>query len=580
MLKLHHHGFALPSTAGLRATLPWIMLFVSLACTLVAWHLLRTGAPTVGKPAYTLAGGIVISALMFLVGWFSASTRRRAEELAREMAQAQHRSEAQLHGVIDTARDAIISIDESHRIVLFNPAAERIFGWPREQMMGVPLHRLIPERFRERHEAHVSHFGTTGETARAMGSDLPLYGLRANGEEFPIDASISRLTDGSHFRYTVILRDITRRKQAEDALKLSLRFSEEVMQSVNEGIIVYDRDLRVVSWNRFMEELTGLAKTSAVGKQLYELFPALRALDVEDYFRRALGGQVVVSDHPLPRLRGTTEYLTSAQAGSSEDPRLAWTLSYFAPHLDHLGNIVGVIVTVVDVTEITRNRMQLNRTNEHLRQLSAHLETVRESERTRIAREIHDDLAGTLSGIKMDISAARNLAAQDPEALAKRLDASLALIDGAVQATRRIINDLRPSILDTLGVWAAIEWQAHETAKRAGMACEVEVSADAECTNLSSANATALFRIVQESLNNVWRHSGASRVAVRASRDNGMIRVQISDDGKGFDEAGIQQSGHWGIMGMYERVRSHGGELHFASSPGNGTQVSVSLPVG
>ncbi len=409
------------------------------------------------KSFYLLAGGGLISALMFLVGWFSASAQRRTRELAEEMTQAHKFSNAKLHGIIQTARDAIITIDESQSIVLFNAAAERIFGLTSDQVVGTPLDRLLPARYRNRHRAHVRHFGSTGETMRAMGADLPLSGLRANGEEFPLDASISQLTEGEHALYTVILRDITRRKQAEDALKQA-----------------QDR----------------LAESSRLSREI----------------------------------------LSSA--------------------------------------------------NERLRQLSNHIEVARESERTRIAREVHDDLAATLTGIKMDLSVAKTMTTQDPVNAEKRLDASLKLIDGAVQTTRRIINDLRPSILDNLGVWAAIDWQARETAKRAGLQCEVEMGEDVESTNLSSANATALFRVVQESLNNVWRHAGASRVSVRASRDNGVIQVQITDDGRGFDEAQLQTAGHWGVMGMYERVRSHGGKLEFTTAPGHGTQVRVSLPIG
>jgi PAS domain S-box-containing protein len=549
------------------------------------WSIDITGKPEfaeafdTGKPLHALVGGGLISVLLFFAGWSSASKRRRAENTAHQVTQAHYQTQSQLERIIASAQEAIITIDDSQHIVLFNPAAEKIFGWTREQMLGAPLDRLIPERFRQRHHAHVNHFGATGETVRAMGSNLALFGLRANGEEFPIDASISRLTEDDHYRYTVILRDISARKAAEDALKGLLRFNEEVMSSVNEGIAVYDQDLRVVAWNRFLEVLTGQSKDYAMGKSVYDLFPDLRAMQVDVYFQRALSGEFVTSDRPLARLRGTNKYLPPAEAATSDDPGLLWTLSTFAPHCGHLGNIVGMIVTVMDVTEVTKARLRLDQTNQRLRELSTHLENVRESERTRIAREIHDDLAATLTGIKMDLTGAKSAVAEDKEKLVQRLDASLELTDAAIQSTRRIINDLRPNILDTLGVWAAIQWQTQETARRAGMACEIIIDKDVETANLSGANGTALFRMVQESLNNVWRHACASRVTICASRSNGAIRVDISDNGKGFDPAKPAETGHWGIMGMHERAQAHGGEVQLTSSAEGGTKVSISLPL-
>lgn len=532
-----------------------------------------------GKPIHTLIGGGLISIFLFFASWSSASTRRRAENTARQKKQAHYQTQSQLQRIIELAQEAIITIDDAQHIVLFNPAAEKIFGWTREQMLGTPLDLLIPERFRHRHHARVNNFGTTGETVRAMGTDLPLFGLRANGEEFPIDASISRLSEDAQHRYTVILRDISVRKAAEDALKGSLRFNEEVMSSVNEGIAVYDRDLRVVAWNRSLEVLTGHSKDHAMGRNIYELFPDIRAMRLDATLQRALAGEYMTSERPIPRLRGSNRYLTPEEAESMDDPSLLWTLSSFSPHRDNMGEIAGMIVTVMDVTEVTNARLRLAQTNEQLRELSTHMENVRESERTRIARELHDDLASTLTGIKMDLTEAKNALAEDKEKVVSRLGASLELTDAAIQSTRRIINDLRPNILDTLGVWAAIQWQTQETAKRAGMTCEIRLDKDVESTNLPDAIANALYRMVQESLNNVGRHAGASQVSLCASRSNGAVRVDISDNGKGFDPAVSVQTGHWGIIGMRERAQAHGGEFHLSSSTDGGTKVSITLPL-
>ncbi len=648
------------------------------------------------QPKFALAGGGLMSLLLFALAWTASTTRERAQTLAHDITGALRESEARLEGIIQSAMDAIIAIDEGQNVVLFNPAAERVFGCPAASALGAPLDRAA-------HRAHVERFGATGTSSRAMGTDVPLFGLRADGEEFPIDASISQLQHGGRRLYTVVLRDVTQRKQVEAALRESEarfksltvlssdwyweqdaqfrfthstdpawqegesalgkkrwelpfldiseqewnghralleahkpfhdlvlkhqdrsgrmryvsvsgepvfdtqgnfkgyrgvgsditaqreaqnallaanQFNEEVMNSVNEGLAVYDRDLHAVEWNRFLAEFTGVPREAAMGRHIYELFPALRSSDINPYFERALAGETVVAREPRAHLRGTTEYLpVPVDPERGADPGVAWTLSSFAPHRNQAGDIVGVIVTVLDVTELKRNQDLITASHEKLRQLWSQMESARGAAPTRIAREIHDDLGATLTGIKMDLSAAGDLLKEDLTALEARLAKSAQLADSAVRATRRIINDLRPSILDNLGVWAAIDWQAHEIADRAGIACSVAIEEALQEQSLPAPQNTALFRIIQEALNNVWRHAGARHVEVRARKESGAVVVEIADDGKGIAPSELTRSGHFGILGMHERARSHGGEVTLGNSPWGGTLVTVRMPL-
>jgi PAS domain S-box-containing protein len=527
-----------------------------------------------------LFAGSAISVLLFGVAWTLSATRARAEGLARRMASSASESEARLHGIIDSAMDAIITTDDAQRIVLFNAAAEKIFRCSAAEAIGSRLERFIPERFRAAHHQHVDVFGRTGVSSREMGARLDIIGLRADGEEFPIDASISQLVQDGKRYFTVILRDIMARKQAESALLAANQFSREVMDNAHEGIVVYDRQLNAVAWNRFMEDLTGVPAVQALGRNLYDLFPTLGQENTQPYFERVFAGETTVPSAFRARLRGTREFLPpDFDWRSSNDPRVAWTLSSFAPHRTRSGEVIGVIITVIDVTELKRSQDELHRTNEGLRQLSVHAESVREAERTRIAREIHDELAGTLTGIKMDLSSANDQIKNDLGGLEARIAKSVRLVDNAVHTTRRIINDLRPSLLDNLGVWAAIEWQAHQAANDGSIECTVALEGDVADTELSPDRATALFRIVQESLSNVRRHAAASHVQVRARRANGFVAVDVVDDGKGIDEHDLDKAGHWGVLGMHERARAHGGSVTITGAPGRGTTVSVKMPL-
>lgn len=532
-------------------------------------------------PELALFAGTAMSLLLFGMTWFQANSRAQAQVLAREMTNTAKQSEARLDGIIRGAVESIITVDEDQAVVLFNPAAEAMFQCSAQEAMGSQLERFIPERFHGTHRGHVANFGRTGTTTRAMGAKLDLYAVRTNGEEFPIDASISKTQqDGKRF-FTVLLRDITRRKQAEQAIAESNQFNQEILTNVNEGIVVYDRNLNVVAWNPFMEKLTGVKLEEALGKHIYDLFRNLREQSTHDAMLRAFTGESVVASEPVGRYRGTPDFLpASTYPRAVDDPRVAWTVTSWAPHRNQQGEIVGVIVTVLDVTDLKHSQDGLLQSNAKLRELSEHLESVREAERTRIAREIHDELAGTLTGIKMDLSSVRDLDGQLPSELREKLARSVELVDGAVQTTRRIINDLRPSLLDNLGVWAAIDWLVAGLGKDTNIKCEIEIEESVAQTELPSAMSTALFRIVQESLNNIRRHAAATTIRVRVYRNAPHVVVEIADNGRGFSEADLAKVGHWGVMGMHERALSHGGEVQITSEPGRGTTVQIVMPLG
>ncbi len=552
---------------------PWTLMFFA--------HPGYLGAPFGITPELALLGGTLMSLLLFGMTWFQANTRVQAQTLAQEMSKTAEQSAAHLDGIIRGAAEAIITVDEDQAVALFNPAAEAMFQCSAQDAIGSPLERFIPERFHGTHRGHVATFGRTGITTRAMGAKLDLYAVRVNGEEFPIDASISKTMLGGKQFFTVLLRDITRRKQAEQVIAESNQFNQEILTNVNEGIVVYDRNLNVVVWNPFMEKLSGLKSVEANGKHIYELFQNFREQSAHNAMLRALAGESVMASEPVGHYRGTLDFLLpSADQQTLDDPRIAWAVTTWAPHRNHQNEIVGVVVTVLDVTELKRSQDGLRQSNAKLRELSEHLESVREAERTRIAREIHDELAGTLTGIKMDLSSARDLDNDIPSELRDKLARSVQLVDKAVQTTRRIINDLRPSLLDNLGVWAAIDWLVDELGNETNLRCETEIEEAIAQTELPPAMSTALFRIVQESLSNVRRHAEATLVRVRAYRNGSHVVVEIADNGRGLADADLVKAGHWGVMGMHERAVSHDGEVHITSTPGAGTTVRVVMPLG
>ena len=236
-----------------------------------------------------------------------------------------------------------------------------------------------------------------------------------------------------------------------------------------------------------------------------------------------------------------------------------------------------IVVTYEDVTERIQAGKELEHSREELRNLSTHLQTVREEERTRIAREIHDELGQTLTALKIDLAWVKNRLPPEQKPLSVKIGQMLKLADTTIETVHRISTELRPGLLDDLGLAAAIEWQAKDFQNRFGISCEAILVA--EEIELERDLATALFRIFQETLTNVARHAGATRVTVRLERGNGRLVLTVADNGRGITKKQIDDDRSFGIIGMRERAHLWGGGLRITGSREEGTTVMVDIPL-
>lgn len=240
------------------------------------------------------------------------------------------------------------------------------------------------------------------------------------------------------------------------------------------------------------------------------------------------------------------------------------------------GKIVRFISIFSDITERKRNEQELQEHQSRLRELAEFLQTVREEERSRIARELHDELGQSLTALRIDLNWLRGKCGGAGEAVGERLGASLGLVERTVEAVRRISEDLRPRMLDDLGLAAAVEHHAARFSERTGIA--VDLAMNREEFDLDGRTATAIFRVVQEALTNIARHAGASRATVRIDESDDSIQLAIEDDGRGL----VQDAGRktFGLLGMRERIKMLGGELEIAGAPGRGTRIEARIPKG
>ena len=273
---------------------------------------------------------------------------------------------------------------------------------------------------------------------------------------------------------------------------------------------------------------------------------------------------------PVLAADGTVEAVAGAARDISACSDIAQALRLAHDELEH--QVRHRTAELLAANRLLRESQQL------LRHLGAHREHVKEEERKRIAREIHDELGQSLLALRIDVSRLQARAGNPNSSLRQRAGAALQQLDLTIQSVRGIINNLRPAVLD-LGLHAAIEWQIKDFKRRSGIECELIGGGADFDISLGEERAIALFRVLQEALANIVRHARASRATVELRRADGMLLMHISDDGAGMDTAAVRKAGSFGLLGMRERISYLQGQLAIDSAPGKGTTLTVSIPL-
>jgi PAS domain S-box-containing protein len=350
----------------------------------------------------------------------------------------------------------------------------------------------------------------------------------------------------------------------------NLRASEQKFRSLAENLpdilIRYDREGLRTYVNPVMSKIFSVSDTETIGMTPREANP----LNLPEKYHSALKHTLATGER--------SEFEMALPVPSGE---LGFGFVTIAAERDANGQISGAITIGRDISQLKHTELQL-------RELAAHIQTVREEELARLAREIHDDLGSTLAALNLKISLLLDF--ELPEELKKtplfaRLESLPPLIDNAVAAMRRIISGMRPDVLDNLGLFAALKWQAEQFSKTCGIECRIICARDHDCRDCKSCAyevdeklSINLFRIFQEALNNVARHSGASRVAAELRLGVNEVIFTIGDNGCGLPEGKISSPASYGMRGMRERVAQLGGQIDFENEAGGGLRVTVKLP--
>lgn len=288
--------------------------------------------------------------------------------------------------------------------------------------------------------------------------------------------------------------------------------------------------------------------------------------------------------HGRPRSAHTPVIFVTAEAHSDFEH----TLGYTSGAVDYIGSplvpeVLSAKVRVFANLYYMRRRLllqaeELRDSRQQLQSLASHQEIIKEEERKRIAREIHDELGQNLLALRIDATMLQVRTSARHPRLNEKARIALDQIDATIRSVRSIINDLRPPVLD-LGLQAAIEWQVDEFQRRSGIGCAVLTRHKGFDHDIDERSATALFRILQESLTNVLRHACARRVEVELRREPGYFQMRVADDGIGLGQERGRSGKSFGMQGMRERLRMLDGKLEIASAPGGGTELCITIPV-
>jgi PAS domain S-box-containing protein len=484
--------------------------------------------------------------------------------------------------LLEFAPDAVVGVDEHGEIKLVNSRTEAIFGYGRGELVGRPIETLVPNGLRASHVDHREHYFDSPRT-RPMGAGLDLHARRKDGSEFPCEISLSTVATDGGMMALASIRDITDRRRDRDDLRRAVRRlqaatevavavgGETDLERVLEAIVERGRALvearALIILLREGDELV-VAATAAVAGGLDPKVTHLK-FKIEEASEEIL----------LGRIRG-------ADLGTAEKGR-----ALIAPLLFR-NQSLGVVVALDHIGDPGHFN------DEHQRMLEAFaasaatgVATARsmaeerlqntiaaaEQERGRWARELHDETLQSLAVLRMRLASA--LREESPDELHETGQEAVQQIDDEIVKLRRLITELRPASLDTIGLEAALYAlaQQHQQAGKIWIDCNLELAREPE-ERPAALLETAVYRLVQEALNNVSKHSTAQRAELRVREFPTHMEIEVSDDGVGFEPSLVREG--FGLVGMRERAALLGGTLRVDSERGSGTRIRAEIPLG
>jgi PAS domain S-box-containing protein len=524
--------------------------------------------------------------------------RQQVADLAESKARGERANEtlleshAHIISMVDVASDAIISVDESRQMIIFNQGAEHIFGYSADEIAGQTLDVLLPERLKAVHRQHIKDFAESDVTARLMGERQEILGRRKNGQEFPAEASISKLEVAGKRFFTVVLRDITDRKRAEVEREKLI----DQLQALNKAAQAITSELS-------LEHV--LRKIAEAAQDLIQArYAALGVHDGHGHLSRfitaGIESQAYDKIGPLPAGRGLLGMLLhQGQSLIIHDLANHPEAAGFPAHHPAMRSLLGVPIfskatligafyladkedgsefNVIDqkLIEMLAYHAAIAIENARLYEQTQRLAVL--EERDRFARDLHDGIIQSTYGVGLSLENVK--AAIDPQnqKAVEMIDQALKSMAQVITDLRNYIFDLRPQALKDKGLLARLEGLVKEL--RINTILAIEATLDPEINAyLSDEQASHIFHIAHEALANVVRHAKARKANLRLTGNGDHVILKIEDDGVGFEPPTLVSHGHHGLANIQERASLLDADLNIDSTPDQGTRLTLTLSV-
>ena len=525
----------------------------------VVAFLILTGILAGRASGRTLESPLLVALLntFFLCGILTQeeiTERKRTEDSLRE-------SEEKYRQLFEVESDAVFLADgETGRYIDANPAASKLYGYSREEFLLLKPGDISAEPLK------------TAQSLAEHQTFIPLrWHRKKDGAVFPVEIVRSFFRFRGREARVAVIRDISERIRAEEALRRSETKFHTLFDFTSDAVMLMD-EKSFFDCNPATLAIYGCAsREEFCSKHPADLSPPLQPDGTDS---RTLADRQIA----LALEKGSNHFEWMHKRADTGEVFVADVL-LSAMELDGKRFLQA---TVRDITERKRAEVELRASDQGLRALAARLQAVREEERTRVAREVHDVLAQELTSLKIDVALLTRLLAEPPgeseQSLVRdKLAAMAVATDNAIGSVQKIASDLRPMVLDALGLGAALEWLARDFQAQTGIRCEMRLPS--KDPHLDRDRSTALFRILQESLTNVARHAAATQVEVDLRCEAGFVTLIVQDDGRGIQQSEVHSPDAMGLLGLRERAMLLGGSCDIRGRPGEGTTVQARIPL-
>jgi PAS domain S-box-containing protein len=439
-----------------------------------------------------------------------------------------------------------------------NDSAIAQYGYSKEEFLNMTAYDLRPKN-------EVAHFKDVLENRSEGKTDFGIWNhLRKDGSIIKVEVRAHIILNEGKPVWLALTNDVTERLLAEEKLKASEYQFRKVTENEILGVAWATPDGRILNANSTFKKMLGYSMDELKGLHFAEL------THPEDVNKELTLVEEIV--------KGKRDFYQIEKRYKTSKENFIWVELSLSTFRNSESNEIEFFIGIVqNIHERKMAEQEIRKSHEELRQLSSYLETIREEERTNIAREIHDELGQQLTGLKMDISWLNKKIPKENKIVQDKISGMLSLVDTTVKTVRRISTELRPGILDDLGLIDALQWQSHEFEKRTGILCSFSTTFTEP--SFEKHLSTGIFRVFQETLTNVARHAHASEImTVLEKRDDNII-LQVHDNGDGFNETEIKGKKTLGLIGMKERAKMFGGNLSVQSAVGKGTKITLQVPM-